>query len=359
MLEKILYFNNRISTEEWSGILLYKLTGNFASGNFYCTVKDIFPMNIGNSVYTEYEYDANFIKYRMANPDSLDWDLGHVHSHNTMTTFFSGTDTDELKENINNHNYYLSLIVNNAMKPTAKIAFKGTRKVKEENVYKFNFFGNTTSFNKGSRIIDEEVMFTYDCNIEFKQKFNVPTSFVKRIDDIIRIKEDKKLKLQQGKANALINKTHPKPVYSKYEQLRDNPYAGEFGEYGYFDRYKDNYNTKPSDSFDTYVQQSKQEAEALKDLSLELEELLADALCTQYNSQKDIEEALFLGNVEFKRRGDEYIDEVVMFITNMFPAYFVDVEYNQNLVITMIEILNEYGGDTFSALVETLAVKLI
>lgn len=41
--------------------------------------------------------------------------IGHIHSHNTMGVFFSGTDWGELEDNAPNHNYYLSLIVNNFM----------------------------------------------------------------------------------------------------------------------------------------------------------------------------------------------------------------------------------------------------
>ena len=37
--------------------------------------------------------------------------------------FFSGTDWSELEDNASNHNYYLSLIVNNFMDFCAKVCF--------------------------------------------------------------------------------------------------------------------------------------------------------------------------------------------------------------------------------------------
>lgn len=58
---------------------MYKLKGNFHSGNFSLEAKDIYPMNMGSSVYTEYEFNEDFIGYRMDNIASLDWELGHVH----------------------------------------------------------------------------------------------------------------------------------------------------------------------------------------------------------------------------------------------------------------------------------------
>ena len=79
IVQQIQYLCNEISEVEWSGILMYKLVGNFSTGNFYCVVKDIYPMNVGSGVYTEYEFNSDFIKHRMETPDSLEWELGHVH----------------------------------------------------------------------------------------------------------------------------------------------------------------------------------------------------------------------------------------------------------------------------------------
>ena len=88
--------------------------------------KDVFPMDIGNGVYTEYTFDANIMKAYDENPELMDCKIGHIHSHHSMATFFSGTDTDELRTNATNYNYYLSLIVNNKMEMTAKLAIPGT-----------------------------------------------------------------------------------------------------------------------------------------------------------------------------------------------------------------------------------------
>ena len=43
------------------------------------------------------------------------WKVGHIHSHNVMRVFFSGTDMDELHDNAPSHNFYVSLIVNNLL----------------------------------------------------------------------------------------------------------------------------------------------------------------------------------------------------------------------------------------------------
>jgi proteasome lid subunit RPN8/RPN11 len=83
-------------------------------------------MNKGSKAFTEYDFsDKALIDYRMDNLESHDWKIGHIHSHNTMRVFFSGTDMSELIDNSEFHNYYVSLIVNNFMETTAKVAFRG------------------------------------------------------------------------------------------------------------------------------------------------------------------------------------------------------------------------------------------
>lgn len=64
---------------EWSGPLMYEVIGNFETGKFHCNIKDIFPMAKGSGAATEYEFDKEFIKYRMSNPKSLYWEVGNVH----------------------------------------------------------------------------------------------------------------------------------------------------------------------------------------------------------------------------------------------------------------------------------------
>lgn len=87
------------------------------------TIMDILLMDKGTKAYTEYDFDEDVLTYRMDNPESLEWVMGHIHSHNTMDVFFSGTDMSELNDNCPQHNIYLSLIVNNFMEMTAKLAF--------------------------------------------------------------------------------------------------------------------------------------------------------------------------------------------------------------------------------------------
>jgi hypothetical protein len=64
------------------------------------------------------------IEYCERYPEALNWKIGLIHSHNSMSTFFSGTDLEEIYENSKAHNYYLSIITNNKNELIGKIAIQ-------------------------------------------------------------------------------------------------------------------------------------------------------------------------------------------------------------------------------------------
>ena len=80
-------------------------------------------MDEGSSAYTEYSFDEEFVSFLMKNPRLMTMNRGHIHSHNSMGVFFSGTDNSELVDNAPNYNHYFSLIVNNKNDMTARVAF--------------------------------------------------------------------------------------------------------------------------------------------------------------------------------------------------------------------------------------------
>lgn len=116
VIDKIHYLHSKIKAIEWSAILVYEVVEGEVEKpeTLVLRVKDFILMDIGNATYTEYEFstddDYSFTKYT----DALEngYKIGHLHTHHTMNCFFSGTDTDELFDNSEKHNFYLSLIVN-------------------------------------------------------------------------------------------------------------------------------------------------------------------------------------------------------------------------------------------------------
>ena len=139
---KIRLLLENIRNIEWSGVLFYDVKGSFEDNSLKVVCKDILPMDIGNATYTEWDMNADVISYIVDHPELVGSYQGLVHSHHIMTTFFSSTDTNTLKEEGSDVNHFVSLIVNNAGTYNAAI----TRKVDIKNdiysVYTYKSFGD-------------------------------------------------------------------------------------------------------------------------------------------------------------------------------------------------------------------------
>lgn len=125
---QIAYSHKQVGNIEWIGILMYKkLEGDIdAPKSLVLQADKFFLMDIGTSGHTDAIVDAEELcNLHDANPDIIDEGLcqGLIHTHHSMTTFFSGEDWSELNDNTESHNYYLSLIVNNAGPYAAKVAY--------------------------------------------------------------------------------------------------------------------------------------------------------------------------------------------------------------------------------------------
>ena len=174
---KILYLCNKIHEVEWSGVLFYDVKGNIRNpSKMSCTVKDILPMDMGSAAYTEYSFDSRVNTYIEKDDERFDWFIGHIHSHNNMKTFFSSTDMAELNDNSEHHNFYLSLIVNNNMSMTAKIA-------QRIQVSGITYLGNDKQGNtyKKSYSPNNEVLMIYDCEIQVEEFDDEFTNAVTKI----------------------------------------------------------------------------------------------------------------------------------------------------------------------------------
>lgn len=223
LLQQIKFLCRNIWEVEWSGVLFYSVQGEFGSPEFQCTAEHILFMDKGSSSYTEFDSDESVAEFMMDNPEYFEKRQGLIHSHCTFGVFFSGTDNDEIKENSANHNYYLSLIVNNKGDMCAKIAFRGET---EEIVKKTINFKGTNGENKTTIIetIDKkEVVYIYDCEIEEEIIFEVGESFIQRYNNVIEKDEAKKKAIEAAKTkNISSNK------YNKCSKWDNKQYAREF-----------------------------------------------------------------------------------------------------------------------------------
>lgn len=212
-VDKIKFLCKNIPKVEWSGVLFYEIEGNISDlKNMRIICKDIFLMDKGSAGYTEYNFDEDVVDYRMNHPESFQWLVGHIHSHNTMNVFFSGTDVGELHDNAPHHNFYFSLIVNNYLDACAKIAFVGD--VNVENIRYTCRDKNGEEYLVQGPAFKKQALFTVECDIEMDSvELEVSKEFIQRYNEIE--KKSTENRITNNLAQKEFNTT-----YSNYSQNR-------------------------------------------------------------------------------------------------------------------------------------------
>lgn len=163
--------------KEWGGLLFYNRDESIDISNLkdiQFIVKDFYPMGLGDAGSNEFEYTD--ITKGIKAVEGLDYQIGLVHSHHTMSAFFSGTDINDLVVNHDKYDYYLSLVVNVAKSYVAKLAFAGTTKV-------------VRTFKENGVIVEssneESVMFIGDLTVELGiESYDYPEWFINRINEL-------------------------------------------------------------------------------------------------------------------------------------------------------------------------------
>lgn len=215
--EKIRFLCARFPNNEYSGVLFYDYTGRFEDNSLVLTAKDFCLMDYGSATYTEFDKSAEICNY-MIEHDLLECQQGLMHSHDQMSTFFSGTDLGTLQEEGSDMNNFLSLIVNNAGQYTAAI----TRKVKHiphvTEVLEYEFFGEET-INIGNDEYDAiesyEIEYFF-LNIE-KPTVNIGyTDLFNRIEEISKDKTKITNISREPRANLIVDSTlKATPLYKE------------------------------------------------------------------------------------------------------------------------------------------------
>ena len=190
--KKIRYICQQIWKDEWSGTLFYKPEGKFEDGTLAIRCVDIYVMDIGTAAYTEFDMSPDVISYMTDNPELLNCQMGLIHSHNNMSTFFSGTDIATLKEEGIDRNHFVSLIVNNEGTYTAAI----TRKVKATKTITENFsyptFEDEEVTDTKTYTVESEELEWFYLNIEFERNESFFQEELKaRLEEIKKVKAEK------------------------------------------------------------------------------------------------------------------------------------------------------------------------
>lgn len=192
--KKIRYLCNKVSKVEWSGILFYTHSGSYEDNNLEIKCVDILPMDIGSSGYTEFDMSPEAASYITEHQELLDCQMGLIHSHNTMPTFFSGTDTETLRKEGIDRNHFVSLIVNNEGTYTAAITRRLSIKRLVKSTYTYRTFNDIEKQGVKNEEEEEEVILYNYLDI------------IKEVDDTSFIEIDQRLKgIKERKSNLRIN----------------------------------------------------------------------------------------------------------------------------------------------------------
>lgn len=218
VINQIMYLHATFGKNEWSGILLYDvINGNPSKpADFVLEAKHIFLMDVGSAASTEYKTDGDIVDIYDKIEGAMEMKIGHVHSHHDMSAFFSETDTSELMDNVDKHNYYLSFIVNFSGNYVAKIAFLSERKVMSWMHYT-NDHGELKKFKEETT---EETMIIVNMIIQLKYN---DSFFYNRIDEVKekRREEEKQKKITEKEKEKKF-KTSKYPYQKSFYGFDDN-----------------------------------------------------------------------------------------------------------------------------------------
>lgn len=213
---KIRFTCQKVWNTEWSGTLFFTHEGSFENNDLVIRCVDIYIMDIGTQAYTEFDMNPDVIAYMTEHSELLDCQLGLIHSHAGMQTFFSGTDTATLKEEGRDRNNFVSLIVNNAGSYTAAI----TRRIKSKQVIEsvsYEFFGDGEKQDTKKYVNDADEIEWFYLKIEKEgENYSFP-DMAARLEEIKQAKAEKSKKAQA-------------PAYSSdYKPVIANSYGTKAG----------------------------------------------------------------------------------------------------------------------------------
>ena len=216
---KIRFACQKVWSTEWSGTLFFTHEGSFENNDLVIRCVDIYIMDIGTQAYTEFDMNPDVIAYMCENPELLDCQMGLIHSHNNMSTFFSGTDTATLKEEGRDRNNFVSLIVNNAGTYTAAI----TRRVKSKQVKEsvsYEFFGDGEKHDTKEYVSSADEIEWFYLKIEKEgENYSFP-DMTARLEEIKQAKAERAEKAKKAQT----------PVYQGgYKPVIANSYGTKAG----------------------------------------------------------------------------------------------------------------------------------
>jgi hypothetical protein len=245
------------------GVFIYKTRGTFPN-NFIIDAIDLILMAKGSAAEVGYVTDGELLG-DICDLGYEECSRGIWHSHHGMSTNWSSTDTEQVKLAASTGPYYVSVVSNNKLEFTAKVAIKSETELKG-----FSFFKDL----KGKRIKSEQKIYkkdTYEiieCEVELEKP-----QYMLDVDDRIETKLQHYVTTGgavgkgneiSGKGKTTFIKDNMKAKSAFIQNLHSNNYEdyGEgydlFNSHGYYNKpqtwekpvgYNTHKRTPPDDNF--------------------------------------------------------------------------------------------------------------
>lgn len=224
---KIRVLCREIHNVEWSGILFYKINGSFEDGNLQVECVDIFQMDEGSSGYTEFNMSADVMTYMIDHPELMSEGVyqGLIHSHASMPTFFSDTDTGTLLSEGSDVNHFVSLIVNNAGVYTAGITRRLTVNQKVQEDYTYPSWNDTSINGTKEFTASKTYVQWFNLNVTVDRVNEDEFEILDRIKEIRKAKASKVAQIPYIKPVVQPNAVPSKPT--KEDKKEDLPEGNE------------------------------------------------------------------------------------------------------------------------------------
>ncbi len=330
---QIMFLHNKIGDIEWSGLLFYSIVSGDISEpeTLVLRANKIYLMDIGVGTYTEFTPDESIVDFYDKYPDSVNQKWGMIHTHHSMQTFFSGTDTDELVSNAGSHNFYLSLIVNHKSDFCAKIGIAVEVESEVKNKFLFSHGLSFKSFINNEKVETkkEKQLLTIDCIIEFEQ-------------DVFEFNRYSAIKEAKEKAKRMHYPTYPSyPTFNEVGFDKGN--KGKFRHYG---------------QTTIYIPKTRNEIDGF----------LADLWSLAANNKKNLESVLAEINEEFEKDKDQflaiYFDGVENALDEVYYknfGKFLDPEHEDKFFKQCILVMDNYrmrGYDLHDKMINFLDFRI-
>lgn len=193
----------------------------------------LYLQDIGTGSHTQFTVTEEILDLYDHKPNLEECKQAMIHSHNTMTTFFSNEDNSELEDNYKFYDFFLSLIVNNVGDRLAKIAIPCQRITKSTGTLTTRIIMKDA---KGQDLVtslapmpkdeetSEDIMLTADIIIEIPEvNIQIDPLFINRISELKNVAATAKTKYPVVKG---FNNTKWPESYNSAEWARD--YRNEY-----------------------------------------------------------------------------------------------------------------------------------